>query len=707
MTEMTEEKHACPTLAASPARFAIMFAFRLHSRLMPSLRAPAVTPFALPRFRLALLASACLMALAAGPLAQAQTARKPSPYENSRPLRPDEIEARKAEDARRGGPAFLAKVQSQAEFQQLARVYNAGTPLEIPHLLFVIDRQRGNRIYYLDTPRYGLHETFARERSLLPGKDKAALTAQYKDPNRRLLFGTLSWQRDLPGYTYEFWEGDRLTPDLLKVADEAVSKSFYAPVKFKSNSTLQEQAAKTTGLAFVTQEALLREQPFLPLNPGRAQGRLRIVASVDNTPDLARDDIVVLDEVPIWLPPVAGLITQRPSTLLSHVNLLAKGWGVPNAYVRDAATALRQYDGQWVTLTVTGNDYQVQPAERPATAGPGSQPRKPQAVLPKPDLTVQAEKPLDALAVRDSRHCGVKAANLGALKSALPPAASVPDGFCIPFSQYAAFMKQLGIAQRVAALEQRDDFKSDATVRRQELAKLRQDIQAARPDPALAAAWQARWQQQLKGRGVFVRSSSNSEDLPGFSGAGLYTTVPNVVQADAFVQAVLTVWASVYNFEAYEARRAAGIGQDAVVMAVLVQLAAPSDSSGVMITRDPFDASRRYVTYISAKRGLGIKVVEGKRQAEQVMYSSWSKAVQVLTRSAEDTQLVADAAGGVREVALTDNRQVLNDALVARLAAVGRQIKQRLGGVDQDIEWAVVGDKIVILQSRPYIDGRR
>lgn len=672
---------------------------------MTALRSPAAMPFAPSRLRLSLLAGACLLTLAAGPLAQAQTARKPSPYENARPLRPDEIEARKAEDARQGGPAFLAKIQTQAEFQQLARVYNAGTPLEIPHVLFVIDRQRGNRIYYLDTPRYGLHETFARERNLLPGKDKAALTAQYKDPNRRLLFGTLSWQRDLPGYTYEFWEGDRLTPELLKLADDTVTQSFYAPIRFKTNSTLHEQTAKDAGVTSVTQEALLREQPFLPLNPGQAQGRLRIVTSVDNTPDLARDDIVVLDEVPIWLPPVAGLITQRPSTLLSHVNLLAKGWGVPNAYVRDAAKTLRQYDGQWVRLTVTGNDYQVQPAAQPGT--PPDAPPKAAVWLPKPDLTVQALKPLDALAVRDSRHCGVKAANLGALKSALPPAASVPDGFCIPFAQYTAFMQQLGIAERVAALEQRDDFKADASVRRQALAKLRQDIQAARPDPALISTWQARWQKQLQGRGVFVRSSSNSEDLPGFSGAGLYTTVPNVVQADALTQAVLTVWASVYNFEAYEARRAAGIGQDAVVMGVLVQLAAPSDSSGVMITRDPFDATRRYVTYISAKRGLGIKVVEGKRQAEQVMYSSWSKAVQVLTRSAEDTQLVADAAGGVREVALTDTRQVLNDALVARLAAVGRQVKQRLGEVDQDIEWAVVGDKIVILQSRPYVDGRR
>lgn len=690
----------------------MMGAFPLSPSPMPALRA---SWFQSPLSRPAILTAACLLALAALPAAQAQTARKPSPYENNviepfrapRPLTPEEIAARKAEDARRGGPAFMARIDDEAAFRQLARVYNAGTPLEIPHVLFVIDRQRGNRIHYLDTPRYGLHETFARERRLLPGKDKAALTAQYKDPNRRLLFGTLSWQRDLPGYTYEFWEGDRLTPELLKLADEVVAKSFYAPVRFKTNSTLHEQAATTAGLTFVTQEALLREQAFLPLNPGSAQGRLRIVASIEATPDLKRDDIVVLDEVPIAIPPVAGLITQRPSTLLSHVNLLAKGWGIPNAYVRDATTALRQYDGQWVTLTVSGNDYRVQPADKPATQPPATPP-KPRAQLPKPDLTVQTLKPLDALAVRDSRHCGVKAANLGALRSALPPAASVPDGFCIPFAQYAAFMKRLNVAQRVAALEQRADFVADAEVRRKELAALRQDIMQAAVDPAQAESWRALWQSRLKGAGVFVRSSSNSEDLPGFSGAGLYTTVPNVTQPDALAKAVQTVWASVYNFDAYEARRAAGVPQDAVVMAVLVQLAAPSDSSGVMITRDPFDASRRYVTYISAKRGLGIKVVEGKRQAEQVMYSSWSKAVQVLSRSAEDTQLVADAGGGVREVPIApDARQVLNDALVARLAAVGRQVKQRLGQVDQDIEWAVVGDKIIILQARPYIDARR
>ena len=176
----------------------------------------------------------------------------------------------------------------------------------MPHLIFVIDRRQANRIYYINTPRYVLHEQFARREGLAPKLDKATLISQYKDPKRRFLFGTLSWQRDLPGYTYEFWEGDRLTPELLKQTDDVVRASFYEAPRFKANSTLHEQTAERAGLAFVTQEALLREQPFLPLNTGRAQGRLRIIKSVEQTGDLSPQDILVLDEVPVWLPPVAG-----------------------------------------------------------------------------------------------------------------------------------------------------------------------------------------------------------------------------------------------------------------------------------------------------------------------------------------------------------------------------------------------------------------
>lgn len=636
-----------------------------------------------------------LLLLACAIPALAQTARKPSAYEH----RPDAAQ-QPAE-----GPDHLSRIDSRAQFMQMARVYNAGTALEMPHLIFVIDRQADGKVYYINTRRHALHEAFVRQQRLVRSMDKATLNAQYRDPQRRFLFGTVAWQRDLPGYTYEFWEGDRLTAPLLRQADEVLHASFADPIRFKTNSTAHEQLARGMALPYVSQEALLREQRFLPLNTGRAEGRLRIVRSEAQLATLSPRDIPVLDEVPIALAPVAGLVTQRPSTLLSHVNLLAKGWGIPNVYVRDAQKTLGPYDGRWVALEVTGSDYRVTPLARPARTPSASAVRPTPRNLPRPDLGVVALKPLAALRARDSTHCGVKAANLGTLRAVLPPAARVPDGFCVPFSHYQAMQQRLQLPQRLRELQQRPGFNSDPAVRREALASLRLQIENASADAAFLRTLENQWRGQLKGAPVFVRSSSNSEDLPGFSGAGLYTTVPNVTRMEAVAKAVQTVWASVYNFEAYEARAAAGLPQDAVAMAVLVQVAAPSDSSGVMITRDPFVAGRRHVTYISAKRGLGIRVVEGRRQAEQVMYSSWSKAVQVLSRSAEDTQLVVRDGGGVREVPISGSRQVLTDALIARLARIGERTKQALGGADQDIEWAVVGDEVLILQSRPYVDG--
>ena len=52
---------------------------------------------------------------------------------------------------------------------------------------------------------------------------------------------------------------------------------------------------------------------------------------------------------------------------------------------------------------------------------------------------------------------------------------------------------------------------------------------------------------------------------------------------------------------------------------------------------------------------------------------------------------------------MTAGRAVLSESLVQRLARAGAGIKQRFGGRDQDIEWAVQGDQLIILQARPFI----
>ena len=649
------------------------------------------------------LLALCIAAVAAVPAA-AQLARKPSYYQQQNQPQSQPPAQRPAV------PSSLPALRGQADFDRLARVYDAGTPMQLAHLLFVIDLKArpAPRMYYIDTPRYQLHVRFLRDTRLAPNTAKREIDRNYLAPDRRFLFGTLSWQQNIGAFTYEFWEGDKFTAPLLRQADAQVKASFFAPVKFKTNSTLHERVAQETGVDYVSQEALIREQPYMPMNFGTATGRVRVVEDESGINALLPDDIAVLRQVPLSLPPVAGVLTERPSTALSHVNLLAKGWGIPNAYVRDAATVLKEHAGQWVALKVAASGYQVRrltpdeiaalPPRAVRTASTGATPGGAKAI--RPDLRETRLLPL-------ASQCGVKAANLGAMQAARIPGTSVPDGFCVPFAHYDRFMRANGLGERIARMQQQPGFASDPTIRQKALAQLRDEIVQWPVDAATAASWRAAWQSQLGGGGVFVRSSSNSEDLPGFSGAGLYTTVPNVKTGDALETAVKKVWASVFNPEAWEARGAAGFGAESVLMGVFVQTAIDSTNAGVMITRDPFDAGHAHVTYISAKRGIGIRVVEGRRVAEQVMYSSWSKAIQVLSRSAEDTALQLDKDGGVKEVPVEAGRNVLTDELVVRLANVGAAVKRTFNAVDQDIEWATVGDKIVLLQARPYVERRR
>ena len=125
----------------------------------------------------------------------------------------------------------------------------------------------------------------------------------------------------------------------------------------------------------------------------------------------------------------------------------------------------------------------------------------------------------------------------------------------------------------------------------------------------------------------------------------------------------------------------------------------------MVATTDPYDPGNRGAIYISAKRGLGLRVVAGQRLAEQVLYSPRAGAVRVLTRSGEDSLLRLDRRGGLREVPLTGGRAVLTDALVRRLARAAQLIRRVFGGREQDIEWLYRGGRLYVVQSRPYVAG--
>lgn len=169
-----------------------------------------------------------------------------------------------------------------------------------------------------------------------------------------------------------------------------------------------------------------------------------------------------------------------------------------------------------------------------------------------------------------------------------------------------------------------------------------------------------------------VRSSGMAEDLAGASFAGQYDTflgVPSHAAADA----VRKCWASAFSRHilAYQSTRQLGAGR----MAVLIQPLIAADASGVAFTANPVTGDRSE-TVVSAVRGQGERLVSG-----QVSPDEW--VVQ------ED-----------RAVCLSSPEGALGDREVLAVANLARRVEAHFG-TPQDIEWALSGGKLYLLQARP------
>jgi len=601
----------------------------------------------------------------------------------------------------------LPRIESQQEFDSLAVTFDQNTPYALPHALFVIDRKESNKIYYVNTRRYPFHKDFVNGTYLSLQRGRDFYENNYLKANRRFIMGSVAYQTPLKRWTFEFWEGDLIPPDQIKLAGDVINKTFFVPVAYKPNSLRQDEAsAPIAGLQRVLQSDISKGQEYQALNLAKGLGRIHIIEKLDDHVEIGFNEILVLNEVPVQLPPVSGIITTLPSTPLSHINLLAKGWGVPNAYIKNAQDLLKAYDTRWVSLETRRDGYSIKLADldqlreyQKRLAG------RLDIVKPHYDLSEQRLLTLAQQRKEMIVAYGGKSANLGEVMHAQLPGIVVPGGFTIPFYYYDEFVKENNFDVAIAEMLNDQKFVHDPSYRRQRLKEMRERLQQGKIGERLRTEVLKKVEQMFPSKGLFVRSSSNSEDLPNFSGAGLYSTVPNARGPEQILAAIKTVWASLWNFEAYEARERAGVDHLKIFMAVLIQEGVNSESSGVMITTDPFDKENKGVIYISAKQGLGSKVVEGPKVAEQVIFNPKDNATQVLTRSAEDSLLIFDEKGGLKEVPITGERRVLTDDVIHRLVQAATGIKRVFGNREQDIEWAYMKGRIYIVQSRPFIAG--
>lgn len=613
---------------------------------------------------------------------------------------------------------FTHRIDSREEFDRLARVFTDTRFGGIPHVMFAVDRRDDGKIYFIDSNRYRFHKDFINAAYLSLERGQAFYDNNYQSDSRRFILGTLALHAATGKFAFEFWEGDTITAELLGEASRALAAAFFTEVWFKPTSNPQRNAIAALNdrrtrdgreaVKVLSSDESGVQGKYQPLSAGSAIGQLRIVDKVESGVVIDRNQIVIFREVPLRLTRLSGFITLQPTSPLSHVSLLARSWKIPGAHIENADALYAHLEGRYVRLDVTAAGYRIALAEAGEVLERSRDwVRRSDMVTPRADLKYSALADLNRQRATDGNRFGAKSANLGEVAAAGLPGITVPRGFTIPFHHYQEFIRHNGLEQRITSAVEEDRFVHDAVFRRERLAEIRGWIESRPLSARLRAAVLRKVRSEYAGKGLFVRSSTNAEDLPEFSGAGLYTTVPNVRTGRALLQAIKTVWASLWNFEAYEARESFGMNHLAVFPAVLIQEGIEAESAGVAITADPFNPERRGVVYINAKRGLGIRVVEGKRIPEQVIYDFETRGITVLSRSDDDTMLAFDEKGGIKSIRVEAHRAVLTDEMIERLAEAARRIERVFDGRSQDIEWLYRNGRLYIVQSRPYVEEQR
>ena len=195
-----------------------------------------------------------------------------------------------------------------------------------------------------------------------------------------------------------------------------------------------------------------------------------------------------------------------------------------------------------------------------------------------------------------------------------------------------------------------------------------------------------------------VRSSAVDEDGADASFAGQHLTLLNVPSVDLVGSALTEIWWSANSDSAITYRQRVGLFTRPSVGVVVQSLLAP-DAAGVMFTRNPITGADERV--IEASWGLGEVVVAGRvipdmyriaRSGEVLERTPGLKKVAI--RSLPDGGTVEEPVASERV-----ERLCLDDQMLDQLHHLASRCEE-VYGQGRDIEWAIAGGELFLLQCR-------
>ena len=397
----------------------------------------------------------------------------------------------------------------------------------------------------------------------------------------------------------------------------------------------------------VTYADLVVSGDVIPYNPGIAAGLVRRFdkGSLGGA-SVSPLDIVVLEEVPDYLPPVAGIVTAVPQTPLAHLNLLAKSRGTPNAHVAGifedegifnwdkwntpVIIKITNETVHWKSISNTDYQHYLTLIAPPNLTIAVVDVNTLSYLLPLKDISLEEHKSLVPIV-------GGKSAGMIAF-SAVADMETPAHPLAISIRAYAEHLAPM--AAQILEMLDHPTFQADGRARFAVLEGAKSFLEEHQGDLA-ALDWYyetflpvngpgtplgnllmggglkeiirdkplseslTNMLEEVQGhfdmlsplQGLRFRSSSTAEDIQGFNGAGLYDsntgfTAPTLQEDDTLhdhdlAWALKKTWASYWCFEAFEERRQAAVDHQSGHMGVLVH---PRFD-------DPLEASNGVITF--------------------------------------------------------------------------------------------------------------
>jgi pyruvate,water dikinase len=320
----------------------------------------------------------------------------------------------------------------------------------------------------------------------------------------------------------------------------------------------------------------------------------------------------------------------------------------------------------------------------------------------------------DQLSSKSLPQAGGKGANLGEMVSIDMP---VPGGFVVTTKAFEHFIKMNKLdakidelikvtdvdntdkltetSKRIGELMMKGDYPMSV---KQEITRAYNELSYSRDIKIPAALKLISVGREMAI--VAVRSSATTEDLADASFAGQQASFLNVKGVPYLLDAVKRCWASLFTPRAIFYRAKKGFTDASI--AVVVQRMINGDKSGVTFTVHP--STGEDVCIHEATWGLGESLVLGLITPDR--YVVGKKDFEIIEKHVDtkDTMHIRDVGTGrTVEVKVPDDKkdaQVMTEDELKRLTKLSVALEKHYNK-PQDIEWAIKGSKIYILQTRP------